>query len=201
MCLIFFSNRLASDPWTALCEWWLWWLHNVLADQVVYRKQSPAEQEKLTNCVSQAADVLYNFLAGKHNANPLITWHLHLLRLCNAYQFKVLLYLLPFDRSLKGSSEIPNLGGLWSVRRRDVYQSNAYPRFPNTARYKRLHYLAPFGRNLKGEFWEPQFWWLWEYGVRSRANWKPTHDLQVALNTKSCSVCCCATFCLPTLGR
>ena len=43
------------------------------------------------------------FLLGKFNANPLnILVHLQLLGLHNAYQFKVLLYRLPFGRDLKG---------------------------------------------------------------------------------------------------
>ena len=53
------------------------------------------------------------FLAGKHfNVNPPNTLvHLQLQWLHSAYQFKALLHLLPFGRSLKECFEIPIFGG------------------------------------------------------------------------------------------
>ena len=58
-------------------------------------------QEKPTNCGTKAADVLDEFLAGKHIVNPLnILKDLQLRWLHNAYQFTVLLHLLPFGRNL-----------------------------------------------------------------------------------------------------
>ena len=52
-----------------------------------------------------------HYLVGKHSANPMIILvHLQFLWLHNAYQFNVLLQLLPSDRNLKGVFESPNSG-------------------------------------------------------------------------------------------
>ena len=78
--------------------------------------------------------------------------HLQLLLLHTAYQFKVLLYLIPFGR--KGGAlnspilEVGEVLGRW-----DLYQSKAHPRLPNTSHYKILLYLPPFGGNSNVKLW------------------------------------------------
>ena len=82
-----------------------------VADDVIYGRGvktieyygAKKKQEKPTNCGTKAGDVLATFLPKNFNANLLnILVHMQLLRLHNAYNFKVLLNLLPFGRNLKG---------------------------------------------------------------------------------------------------
>ena len=78
-----------------------------------------------------------NVLACKanFNANPLnILVHLQLLWLHNAYQFKVLLHLLPFGHNLKGEFWDPKFWGLeeWVLAGWASHQSKAHPRLLNT---------------------------------------------------------------------
>ena len=126
---------------------WLW------SDPVKSRTAFAKVHKKNPQIVGLRLQMCWiNFLAGKRNAN------LQLLCLHSAYQFKVLLHLLPFGRYVRREFWDPHFGGgmwgeeLWS---RVLRQSKAHPRHPNTAQYKVVRYLQPFGQNSNVKFRPP----------------------------------------------
>ena len=107
----------------------------------------------------------------------------------NAYQFKVLLHLQPFDRNLKGSFKMPILSGYGSWRSLGVgICTNRKP----TSQYKRLRYLPSFGSYLykKIKLCASRGEELGGFRGSGVAPIKSSHTTYQYLSTKFCSICC-----------